>query len=132
MSYYYGRRWYVVGFIYVKWSVNRKTFEIFNVQFSNIRLSIKFRFRYYRDSRNWLWCPDIICNISFLTESWSKYCSNDKLQRVLQTKIVTLNKRLEDIHVIRYKKVEIFPNVSRERLQLKLFFSKLVFVVSTS
>ena len=60
--------------------------------------------------------PDIICNVSFLTESWSEYLDNDKSQWALQTIIITLNKRFEDIHAVRYKKVEIFWNVSRKRL----------------
>ena len=48
--------------------------------------------------------PDIICDIPFPTESWSKYLDNDKSQRVLQTIIIALNKRFENVYAIKCKK----------------------------
>lgn len=58
---------------------------------------------------------DIIFNVSFLTGSWSKYLDSDK--SVLQTLIIALNKRFEDIHTIRYRKAEMFLDISTERLK---------------
>ena len=51
--------------------------------------------------------PDVICNISFLIGSWSKYLDNDISQWVWQAIMITLNKRFEDILAIIHKKAEI-------------------------
>ena len=101
----------VTSVYFTGWSVNCKIFsklKDINVFSRSLEWSYFTRKSYTptidSDTMGILETGPEICNISSLSESWSKYLDDDKSQRVLQIIIITLNKKFKDIHAIRQKK----------------------------